>query len=119
MVVAKATVKPPPDDQESTDEEENERLTGHISQSEYATWFGNAIVLGSIGTLALIVNQPTMNKQLNFISDIFVATAVAVLMWATLKYFFIGRNRLHWTSYIFLVFVLSTLAALLWLAAVL
>jgi hypothetical protein len=111
----KPSVKPPPTPQQDANEDEEEARTGRFSTGEYATWFGNSIVLASIGTIALIVVAPTANAGLKVISDIFIATALGVLLWSSYKYFLVGRTH-HWSSYIFILFLISTFAAMVWLA---
>lgn len=111
------TVKPPGNVEEEARDEEAETKTGKISNGEYATWFGNALVLASVGTIALIVTSPA-SRGLTIISDILISTALGVLVWSSYKYFVAGGKKHHWTSYIFLLFFATTLAALIWLAIV-
>lgn len=94
---------------------------GRLSSGEMATWFGNALVLGSLGTLALIVNSQNERghgKSIKIISDLLLTVALGVLLWATSKYFLVAHTKHHWSTYILLVFVAATLAAFIWLAVV-
>jgi hypothetical protein len=108
-------VKPPP----GADDDEINEKSGRFNHGEYATWFGNALVLGSLGTLALIVNNQQKGRQrsIGIISDLLLATGVGVLIWSSAKYFLVGRKH-HWSAYLFLFFLLATIAAFLWLSIV-
>ena len=52
-------VRPPGSDEENAEEDKREAVTGEFSHAEFATWFGNAIVLASIGTLGLLIAPKT------------------------------------------------------------
>jgi hypothetical protein len=118
-------VKPPPSSgafnskkDDGEDEDENVK-TGRFSAGLYATWVGNALVLGSLGTLALIVTvtDDSRRRQIEIISDILLATAAAVIVWCSYKYFCVGPRH-HWSSYLGIIFILATLAAFIWTAVV-
>jgi hypothetical protein len=119
------SVKPPPDPEEpemaanggEDAEEVREQRSGRLNTGEFATWFGNALVLTSIGTIALLVSDPGSNPALAIISDILIATSLALMAWAAYKYFCMGRSH-HWSTYIFILFLLATIAAFIWLAIV-
>jgi hypothetical protein len=117
MPAAEQTVKGPPDLDEIDKEEAAELKTGKFTSGEYATWFGNALVLASIGTIALLVASPP-SRGITIISDILISTSLGVLVWSSYKYFCAGQPKRHWTSYLFLLFFATTLAALVWLAIV-
>jgi hypothetical protein len=115
MPAALVGVKPPQRSAESESEERIEMATGRLGHAEFATWMGNALVLASIGTIALLVIPRT--KQINAISDLFVAIALALAVWASYKFFFIKpEKRHHWTEWILFVIILATLASFIWLA---
>lgn len=119
MPAAENVAKAPSDVEDATAEEDEETRTGRFTTSDYGTWFGNAIVLASVGTIALVVTAPAgSDKGLAVISDLLIACALFVLLWASYKYFLAGRKRRHWTAYAFIIALLTTLAALIWLAIV-
>jgi hypothetical protein len=117
MPAAEVPVKAPPGPEELEAEEAVELRSGKFTTGEYGTWFGNALVLASIGTIALLVARPA-TRSITIISDILLSTSLAVLIWSSYKYFVAGSTKRHWTSYLFLLFLASTLAALVWLVIV-
>jgi hypothetical protein len=104
-------------DYQNADDDDDDR-TGRFSHGDTAAWVGNALVLGSLGTLALIINttDDKRTRQIKIISDILLSTALCVLVWASCKYF-IGRRH-HWSTMISIVFLIAIVAAFIWLAIV-
>lgn len=107
-------VKGPSED--NVEEMEEEIRTGRLSQADFASWFGNSLFLVSLGTLALIVS--VASPQLRILSDGFIACALAILAWASMKYFFINPKKHHWSDWILFVIILAVIAFFVWLVVI-
>lgn len=108
-------VKPPQPAHGDAEEEEAEVFTGSLSQSEFAAWFGNAIILASLGTIALFVDRRDFSRQIECVSILFISLALAITTWASYKFFLIRKHH-HWTDLVLLAIVLAAIAAFIWFA---
>jgi hypothetical protein len=102
---------------EIDDDEERHLRTGRLSQSEFASWFGNALVLASLGTLSLFVGLHERTVAMDALSVLFIALAFFVTVWAGYKYFVIGRKTHHWTEWILFVYIVAATVAFVWFAS--
>jgi hypothetical protein len=105
------TVKPPPY-MESDGEEERTEHTGEIDHGEMGTWVGNALVLLSVGTIALVVAPKS--KQLVAFANLLVVLSIGLLLWASYKFFILKLNRHHWSEWVLAVLICGFLAAAIW-----
>lgn len=111
-------VKPPQPSHGFTAEEDDEaeRDSGRLSQSEFAAWFGNSIILASLGTIALFIDRDRCSKQIEAVSIVFISLAIAITLWASYKFFGLARSQHHWTEAVLAFIVIVALAAFVWFA---
>jgi hypothetical protein len=110
--MSRAIVKPPAAFEMGAAAEASEVKTGALTHGEVASWMGNAIVLASIGTIALFVAP--RSAGVDAVSSMLIIIGIALAIWASYKFFFLNSGH-HYTEWILLVIVIACIAAFVWL----
>ncbi len=82
-----------------------------IGHAVFVSWIGVAATFAGVGIVGLLIRPRP--KNLEIVSDCFIAVAAAIMLWAMFVFFYFRRR--HWTTWILglvLLFAIGTLIAL-------